>query len=59
MSKLKTKRVVTYLDEDYKKKLEAVCEERETNEAQVVREILKDFFESKSTSTKISSQKKV
>ena len=41
------KRVVTYLSDKYKQKLEEMCHDREEKEALIVREILKDFFDQK------------
>ena len=40
-----TNRVVTYLNDKYKKKIEAVCEDREEKEATILREIIKDYFD--------------
>lgn len=39
------KRVVTYLNDKYKKKLEAICADREEKESLIVREILKEYFD--------------
>lgn len=38
-------RVVTYLSEKYKNKLQDLCSDREEKEATIVREILRDFFD--------------
>jgi hypothetical protein len=46
------KRVVTYLSEKYKKKLEEICQDREEKEALIVREILKGYFDSPDQSQK-------
>ena len=39
------KRVVTYLNEKYKKKLEEICKDREEKEALIIREIVKEYFD--------------
>ena len=41
------KRVVTYLSEQYKKKLTEICKDREEKEALIVREIIKEYFDLK------------
>jgi len=41
------KRVVTYLTENYKKKLEQICQDREEKEAYILREIIKEYIERK------------
>jgi hypothetical protein len=46
------KRVVTYLNAKYKYKLQALCKDREEKEAFIVREILKNFFDQKSSNKK-------
>ncbi len=38
-------RVVTYLSEKYKQKLEEFCADREEKEALIVREILKEYLD--------------
>lgn len=44
MNNLK-KRVVTYLNDKYKQKLEEICDDREEKEALIVREIIKDYLD--------------
>jgi hypothetical protein len=48
------KRVVTYLSEKYKKRLEEICADREEKEALIVREILKGYFDSSDKPQKFS-----
>lgn len=38
-------RVVTYLSEKYKARLQDLCQDREEKEATIVREILMNFFD--------------
>ena len=41
----KKNRVVTYLSEKYKNKLQYICSDREEKEAKIVREIIKKFLD--------------
>jgi hypothetical protein len=46
--KAQNNRVVTYLSEKYKNKLQDLCKDREEKEAMIVREIIKEFIDQKS-----------